>query len=228
MAILISQKSPVNDFNDLPVSGNALGDYRYVKTRGKQYYWSIASASGSISNWLIIEDRHVTRLSELADVDVGTATPGQVLALDISGKWVGSNTGGGGGIGATGPTGATGATGVGASGLAGSTGAQGIAGATGPIGNIGATGPTGVAGVQGSTGATGLAGISGATGATGPQGTDGATGATGPQGTDGATGPIGATGPQGASGPVTSYIFDGGFPNTDYSNGPAFDCGGVI
>jgi hypothetical protein len=25
-----------------------------------------------------------------------------------------------------------------------------------------------------------------------------------------------------------SYIFDGGSPSSNYSNGPAFDCGGVI
>ena len=38
-----------------------------------------------------------------------------------------------------------------------------------------------------------------------------------------------AAGPQGATGVsvVTSYIFEGGAPTTNYSNGPAFDCGGV-
>ena len=46
----------------------------------------------------------------------------------------------------------------------------------------------------------------------------------GPAGSDGATGPVGATGP---AGPTTSYIFDGGTPSTVYSQGPAFDCGGV-
>jgi len=43
-------------------------------------------------------------------------------------------------------------------------------------------------------------------------------------GPTGATGPIGATGP---AGPTISYIFDGGTPTTVYTQGPAFDCGGV-
>lgn len=55
----------------------------------------------------------------------------------------------------------------------------------------------------------------------GPQGPTGATGAVGPQG------PQGVTGPQGPQGPITAYTFDGGSPINNYTNGPAFDCGGV-
>lgn len=58
-------------------------------------------------------------------------------------------------------------------------------------------------------------------GDTGPQGPQGPQGGTGPQG------PQGATGPQGPQGPVTAYTFDGGSPINNYSEGPAFDCGGV-
>lgn len=43
-------------------------------------------------------------------------------------------------------------------------------------------------------------------------------------GPQGATGPIGATGPAGIN---TAYTFDGGTPTTVYTQGPAFDCGGV-
>ena len=170
MAILITQKSAVGSFNDLPLSGNSLGDYRYVRERGKQYYWSTTNSTGIRSNWLVVEDRRVERLSELLDVEVSEATTGQVLTLDPNGKWIGTNSGGGGGF----------------------------------------------------SGATGATGLTGATGATGPQGLNGASGATGPIGF------TGATGPQGASGPVTAYIFDGGSPSTDYTEGPAFDCGGVV
>jgi len=76
----------------------------------------------------------------------------------------------------------------------------------------GATGPTGA------TGASGITGDIGATGASGVQGDIGATGASGVQGNIGATG---------LTGPVTAYIFDGGSPTSNYSGGPAFDCGGV-
>lgn len=89
----------------------------------------------------------------------------------------------------------------------------------------GATGPTGTSGTNGTTGATGQIGLTGSTGSTG---LIGITGSTGPMGATG----IGATGSTGIQGPpgsvvITPYIFNGGSPTTDYSNGPAFDCGGV-
>ncbi|NBU93456.1 MAG: hypothetical protein EBS18_02690, partial [Actinobacteria bacterium] len=63
-------------------------------------------------------------------------------------------------------------------------------------------------------------GLQGPTGLTGPTGQ----GDTGPSGPAGDTGSTGATGPTGA---ITSYIFDGGAPATDYIVGPAFDAGGA-
>lgn len=72
--------------------------------------------------------------------------------------------------------------------------------------------------------ATGGGGGAGYTGATGPVGATGFTGATGTAGLTGATGFTGATGPPG---PVTSIVFDGGTPTSDYSSGPVFDCGTV-
>jgi hypothetical protein len=51
----------------------------------------------------------------------------------------------------------------------------------------------------------------------------------GVQGIQGVQGMTGQQGVQGVQGAVTivSYIFDGGSPSTNYSNGPAFNCGGV-
>ena len=60
---------------------------------------------------------------------------------------------------------------------------------------------------------------------TGPQGSQGVQGSTGPAGPAG--GPQGFQGVQGAAGTTTAFIFDGGGPLNNYSNGPAFDCGGV-
>ena len=37
----------------------------------------------------------------------------------------------------------------------------------------------------------------------------------------------GPTGPRGPVGIVVPYIFDGGNPTSVYTNGPAFDCGGI-
>ena len=82
---------------------------------------------------------------------------------------------------------------------------------------------------QGQTGATGF---TGSRGATGPQGNDGITGATGSTGSTGSTGPTGGIGFTGSTGPTGQsisipYIFNGGDPSSNYSVGPAFDCGAV-
>jgi hypothetical protein len=44
----------------------------------------------------------------------------------------------------------------------------------------------------------------------------------------GADGAPGATGPAGPPGDSTSIIFNGGWPDNSYAQGPAFDCGGII
>lgn len=145
------------------------------------------------------------------DLWFNTAT--SELKLYYNGAWTALvSSGGAGTVGATGATGPTGLTG--ASGLTGATGTRGATGATGVTGATGARGATG----SGSTGATGTRG---ATGATGP------TGATG-FGSIGATGLPGATGLTGATGYAGTINFDGGTPFSDYSGGPAFDCGGVV
>jgi hypothetical protein len=81
----------------------------------------------------------------------------------------------------------------------------------------GGVGPTGSAGPTGNTGAASV--VTGPTGRTGP---------TGPRGTDGIVGVDGATGPTGPVGAVTAFVFDGGSPSSNYSVGPAFDCGSVV
>ena len=71
----------------------------------------------------------------------------------------------------------------------------------------------------------GYMGDTGTTGPTGPIGETGPQGIAGTATNTGATGPQGDTGP---TGPVTAYVFDGGYPWTDYTVGPAFNCGGVV
>jgi hypothetical protein len=80
-------------------------------------------------------------------------------------------------------------------------------------------------GTIGPTGMTGSIGTAGSTGVTGPTGYIGVDGATGPTGY---TGQAGTAGPTGPTGPVTAFVFDGGYPTSNYSVGPAFDCGGVV
>lgn len=48
---------------------------------------------------------------------------------------------------------------------------------------------------------------------------------TGPTGPSGPMGILGPTGPTGFTPTQQSIIFDGGFPETDYSKGASFDCG---
>ena len=64
-------------------------------------------------------------------------------------------------------------------------------------------------------------GLQGPTGSYGPTGENGATGE------PGSTGAAGSTGDTGPTGAITSFIFDGGAPSTDYIVGPAFDAGGA-
>lgn len=40
--------------NDLPILGNTFGDVRSVRESGIQYYWSLISGSGTISDWIPI------------------------------------------------------------------------------------------------------------------------------------------------------------------------------
>ena len=53
-------------------------------------------------------------------------------------------------------------------------------------------------------------------------------GYTASQGTTGYTGSKGDLGYTGSIGPTTAYVFEGGDPTSNYSGGPAFDCGGVV
>jgi hypothetical protein len=61
-------------------------------------------------------------------------------------------------------------------------------------------------------------------GYTGSQGDIGYTGSRGDTGYVGSQGDLGYTG---SVGPTTAYVFNGGDPTSNYSGGPAFDCGGV-
>jgi hypothetical protein len=61
-------------------------------------------------------------------------------------------------------------------------------------------------------------------GYTGSQGYTGSKGDIGYSGSQGIQGDLGYTG---SVGPTTAYVFDGGSPTSNYSGGPAFDCGGI-
>lgn len=61
----------------------------------------------------------------------------------------------------------------------------------------------------------------------GEKGEKGDAGEAGPQGLQGEKGEQGPQGPPGPPGDTVAYSFNGGFPSTDYTVGPAFDCGTV-
>ena len=48
--------SCVFTYNLLPIIGNTLGDVRITEDDGRQWYWSIISTTGNISNWLPFDD----------------------------------------------------------------------------------------------------------------------------------------------------------------------------
>ena len=95
------------------------------------------------------------------------------------------------------------------------------------VGVGGVQGPTGVQGPQGSQGVAGSQGLQGVTGSTGGVGPTGAVGPQGLQGLQGIPGVAANTGATGPAGELVAFVFDGGVPTSDYSVGPAFDCGGV-
>jgi len=77
----------------------------------------------------------------------------------------------------------------------------------------------------GYTGSQGNLGYTGSIGYTGSAST--VIGYTGSKGDIGYTGSKGDIGYTGSVGPTTAYVFDGGSPTSNYSGGPAFDCGGI-
>lgn len=88
-------------------------------------------------------------------------------------------------------------------------------GATGAMGPPGAQGEPGARGPQGERGSQGAQGVQGVQGVQGPRGLQGVAGAQGPKGE------------KGDPGDTVAFSFNGGEPETDYTQGPAFDCGGV-
>ena len=79
----------VDTFSSLPITGNTEGDFRLVKDNGRQYYWSIAAASGDVKNWRLLNDiaPDIERLGELRDVDVAGAVTGDAIALEADDIW---------------------------------------------------------------------------------------------------------------------------------------------
>ena len=49
-------KESVGSRGDLPLAGNGHGDIRITKDTAWQYYWSNTSASGSLSDWKLINE----------------------------------------------------------------------------------------------------------------------------------------------------------------------------
>lgn len=49
-------KNSVATFANLPLVGNSEGDVRLVRSTGEQYSWDIASATGSIHDWRLLND----------------------------------------------------------------------------------------------------------------------------------------------------------------------------
>ena len=76
---LIHVKDPVDTYNDLPITGNAENDARFVKDTDILYVWTIANPSGSLSDW-----KETAKLS-IADLDAlpDGATYGRVKNTEL-------------------------------------------------------------------------------------------------------------------------------------------------
>jgi len=85
---LIHIKDPVDTYNDLPIIGNAENDARFVKDTDILYVWTIASASGSLSDWKETAKMSIANLDALDDgsvygrVKLTELEEGQVKRLD--------------------------------------------------------------------------------------------------------------------------------------------------
>ena len=68
----ISYKSSVSTFDQLPKTGNTLGDVRSTRDTGDQYFWSISASSGARSNWDILNNTPILS-SEKSNLEIESA-----------------------------------------------------------------------------------------------------------------------------------------------------------
>ena len=73
---LVQIKESVATYNDLPTSGNTENDLRIARDTDKMYTWTIASASGDLSDWLDIGQS--LSLDWSAITGGPTATPSEI------------------------------------------------------------------------------------------------------------------------------------------------------
>ena len=52
--VVINYQGCISDFNSLPISSNALGDFFTTVDTAFQYYWSNNSSCGSLADWKLI------------------------------------------------------------------------------------------------------------------------------------------------------------------------------
>lgn len=194
-------KGSVQTVNDLPLTGDAIGDLFVIISTSDGYFWNGTT-------WQTIG----TIRGPKGDTGNTGAQGIQGLKGDTGIQGPKGDTGSTGAQGIQGDTGAQGIQGIqgiqGPKGDIGLTGAQGIQGSKGDTGDIGPQGiqgdigPQGIQGIQGLKGDTGIQGPKGDIGDTGAQGLKGDTGDTGPQGIQGIQGPKGDTGDIGPQGPA--------------------------
>jgi len=57
--VILNYLDAVTSKDDLPISGNSLGDVRLVRDDSLQYYWSVSAATGSLADWKVINGHPV-------------------------------------------------------------------------------------------------------------------------------------------------------------------------
>ena len=76
---LLHFKDPVASYSDLPITGNGENDARFVKDTDKLWVWSIASASGLLTDWKETAKMSIADLDDVAD----SSTYGKVKQTEL-------------------------------------------------------------------------------------------------------------------------------------------------
>ncbi|MFX0084301.1 MAG: hypothetical protein ACFFAU_01405 [Candidatus Hodarchaeota archaeon] len=82
-------KDPVDTYSDLPITGNSENDARFVKDTDELYVWSIAAASGNLTDWKLIKSfgTHASSHENSGSDEINIANLSGELADEQKSNW---------------------------------------------------------------------------------------------------------------------------------------------
>jgi len=69
---LVSIKSSVATYNDLPITGNTKNDLRIVQDTNQMYTWSLDVASGNLTDWVLLGSATAVDWSDITNKPTST------------------------------------------------------------------------------------------------------------------------------------------------------------